>query len=208
MEIVWGGEKGLILYLPSQETYRNKVSWHKSSLTTQSWDLCSSAGPTLCAVSANCWALFFRSSVFSSARPNRSPRSFKAWLAFCTALVTLSAAEWRMLFPEEGQQEHQKLTYSADPCRGGGERGTLWEQGKPHYRRPQGSRKQSHISFDQVWLTRFFLKARWLQDVGKYWKLLSHSIAKTPLISVLGTFCLGEAQKDQIYPDLGLGLQR
>lgn len=54
---------------------------------------------TLCAVSANCWALFFMSSVFSSARPNRSPRSFKAWLAFCTALVTLSAAEWRMLFP-------------------------------------------------------------------------------------------------------------
>lgn len=54
---------------------------------------------SLCAVSANCWALFFMSSVFSSARPNRSPRSFRAWLAFCTALVTLSAAEWRMLFP-------------------------------------------------------------------------------------------------------------
>lgn len=62
----------------------------------------------MCAVSANCWALFFMSSVFSSARPNRSPRSFKAWLAFCTALVTLSAAEWRMLFPEEAQQEHQR----------------------------------------------------------------------------------------------------
>lgn len=54
---------------------------------------------TLCAVSANCWALFFSSSVFSSARPSLSPRSFKAWLAFCTALVTLSAAEWSMLFP-------------------------------------------------------------------------------------------------------------
>lgn len=54
---------------------------------------------TLCAVSANCRALFFSSSVFSSARPNLSPRSFKAWLAFCTALVTLSAAEWSMLFP-------------------------------------------------------------------------------------------------------------
>ena len=67
--------------------------------------------PTLCAVSANCWALFFKSSVFSSARPNRSPRSFKAWLAFCTALVTLSAAEWRMLFPERGQQKHQKRTW-------------------------------------------------------------------------------------------------
>ena len=64
----------------------------------------------MCAVSANCWALFFKSSVFSSARPNRSPRSFKAWLAFCTALVTLSAAEWRMLFPERGQPKHQERT--------------------------------------------------------------------------------------------------
>lgn len=61
------------------------------------------------------------SSVFSSARPKRSPRSFKAWLAFCTALVTLSAAEWRMLFPETGQEEHQKLarlTYSDTPAQG------------------------------------------------------------------------------------------
>lgn len=90
-------------------------------LDHRSGDPCPSAGPTLCAVSANCWALFFMSSVFSSARPNRSPRSFKAWLAFCTALVTLSAAEWRMLFPEETQQEHQRLpwlNYSDSPARG------------------------------------------------------------------------------------------
>lgn len=39
------------------------------------------------------------SAVLSSARPNRSPRSFRAWLAFCTALVTLSAAEWSILLP-------------------------------------------------------------------------------------------------------------
>lgn len=41
------------------------------------------------------------SAVLSSARPNRSPRSFRAWLAFCTALVTLSAAECSILLPAE-----------------------------------------------------------------------------------------------------------
>lgn len=57
---------------------------------------------TLCAVTANCSALFIMSAVLSSARPSRSPRSFRAWLAFCTALVTLSAAVWRMLLPVDG----------------------------------------------------------------------------------------------------------
>lgn len=46
------------------------------------------------------------SAVLSSARPNRSPRSFRAWLAFCTALVTLSAAECSILLPaDKGRRE-------------------------------------------------------------------------------------------------------
>lgn len=104
-----GGRGGLDFISSTMGNAPKKVSWSQSSLSLQSGDLRAPVGPTLCAVSANCWALFFMSSVFSSARPNRSPRSFKAWLAFCTALVTLSAAEWRMLFPEEAEQEHQRL---------------------------------------------------------------------------------------------------
>lgn len=62
---------------------------------------------TLCAVTANCSALFIMSAVLSSAKPNRSPRSFRAWLAFCTALVTLSAAECSILLPADknGREE-------------------------------------------------------------------------------------------------------
>lgn len=63
---------------------------------------------TLCAVTANCSALFIISAVLSSARPNRSPRSFRAWLAFCTALVTLSAAECRILLPEDEETSQEK----------------------------------------------------------------------------------------------------
>lgn len=60
----------------------------------------------MCAVTANCSALFIMSAVLSSARPNRSPRSFRAWLAFCTALVTLSAAECSILLPaDKGRSE-------------------------------------------------------------------------------------------------------
>lgn len=64
---------------------------------------------TLCAVTANCSALFIMSAVLSSARPSRSPRSFRAWLAFCTALVTLSAAEWRMLLPADGGERERRM---------------------------------------------------------------------------------------------------
>lgn len=65
---------------------------------------------TLCAVTANCSALFIMSAVLSSARPNRSPRSFRAWLAFCTALVTLSAAECSILLPADKGWEKTKQT--------------------------------------------------------------------------------------------------
>lgn len=64
---------------------------------------------TLCAVTANCSALFIMSAVLSSARPSRSPRSFRAWLAFCTALVTLSAAECRMLLPADGGERKRRM---------------------------------------------------------------------------------------------------
>lgn len=64
---------------------------------------------TLCAVTANCSALFIMSAVRSSARPSRSPRSLRAWLAFCTALVTLSAAECSMLLPAGGGERERLL---------------------------------------------------------------------------------------------------
>lgn len=74
---------------------------------------------TLCAVTANCSALFIMSAVLSSARPNRSPRSFSAWLAFCTALVTLSAAVCSMLLPADKGWEKRRRnrpTRSQEKC--------------------------------------------------------------------------------------------
>lgn len=64
---------------------------------------------TLCAVSANWWALFIMSPVFSSTRPSLSPRSFSAWLAFRTALLTLSAAECRMLLPVHTNTQSSRI---------------------------------------------------------------------------------------------------
>ncbi len=69
---------------------------------------------TLCAVSAKCWALFLISPVFSSTRPSLSPRSFSAWLAFCTALLTLSAASCRRLFPTHTSGETRQENTSTE----------------------------------------------------------------------------------------------
>lgn len=73
------------------------------------------------------------SAVLSSARPNRSPRSFRAWLAFCTALVTLSAAECSILLPaDERWEKRSKIDQrqAKKKSKVGHERGEKRQKGK------------------------------------------------------------------------------